>query len=291
MKRRSVLASMGAFTASGSLVMGSGAFTSAEVERDVNIDVVPDDEGFLGLLYPDAEGNAERNSVDIEGGGTDLLFATNQFGLDAEITSFSAEILGESCLSLDYEDDLPSSFTTGKGVQVQITEDCSGDCPEKTTVEISAEGGGFSVEAERTFDISCSDDVNQGECGSGSDTSNCLTITGPGDITGGNYDCITFDIQGNGNDTNGGGPGNSGSGVGNAEILIEDVQVTGSVCIQEAGTQDITIKNSTISGDVNIDIFGDVTIYLDNICVNGIINDNLQGNATLIDNGVSEDCD
>lgn len=281
MKRRNVLASMGAFTASGSLVLGSGAFTSAEVQRDVDIDIVGDPDAFLGLLYPDANGNAQRNGIDIADGGTDLFFATNQFGSDTEITSFSAEIPDESCLSLDYEDDLPSPFTTGVGVQVQITEDCGGDCPEKTTVEITAEGDGFSVEAERAFEIS--------SCPQAGGDTGCTIITKDGNDIDVETDVDDFEVESSGNGNNetwtlSGGVHNciKVDVEGNHEITLTDVCVQNDLTIADTGTPNLTIEHSSISGELDVDISGDASVnLLESVCVGDDVIGNVTGNASL----------
>ncbi|MUV86655.1 hypothetical protein GJ631_08765 [Natronomonas sp. CBA1123] len=166
MKRRSVLASMGAFTASGSLVMGSGAFTSAEVERDVNIDVVGDPYAFLGLRYPNEDGTYptedEPNATPPEtlnvtsGEEQDLFHATNQFA--GEITGFSLSVdeRGDEFDSIEVNEKPPDEFTPGEDAFVTVEIDCNGNATEEVVFGIEAEGEGFSVSAQRRFEISCS---------------------------------------------------------------------------------------------------------------------------------------
>lgn len=55
MKRRKFLLGSSAVLASGVLVSGSGAFSSTEVERGVTVEVVPDDEAYVG--YEAVPGN------------------------------------------------------------------------------------------------------------------------------------------------------------------------------------------------------------------------------------------
>lgn len=110
MKRRSVLASMGAFTASGSLVMGSGAFTSAEVERDVNVDVVGDENAFLGLVYDDIEAEEPPDSVATEVGPPRAVYEEtlvelrNQFSTDITVDDFVMAVETDDDVEVDFSD-------------------------------------------------------------------------------------------------------------------------------------------------------------------------------------------
>jgi hypothetical protein len=49
MKRRSLLAALGALSAGGAVVSGTGAFTSVSAERDVAVEVAADANAFLAL--------------------------------------------------------------------------------------------------------------------------------------------------------------------------------------------------------------------------------------------------
>jgi hypothetical protein len=176
MKRRSVLASMGAFTASGSLVMGSGAFTSAEVERDVDIDVVGDPYAFLGLRYPNEDGTYppedEPNGTPPEtlsvNGETNLFRATHNFATNDPIETFSVKPSDDSSIdeeNLDWEfwDDEEESDTFCSGCHANVMidiSDCNKGAKMNIEVEISAEGTGFSVSAEREFTIKCQNPSN-----------------------------------------------------------------------------------------------------------------------------------
>lgn len=107
MKRRSVLASMGAFTASGSLVIGSNAFTSAEVERNVNVDVVGDEDAFLGLVYDDIDIEEPPDSVRFGKGVYEetLVELRNQFSTDITVDDFVIEVESDDDVEVDFSDD------------------------------------------------------------------------------------------------------------------------------------------------------------------------------------------
>lgn len=50
MNRRKLLMAMGVTASGGALATGSGAFTSAEVDRTVAVDVAPDSQAYLSLV-------------------------------------------------------------------------------------------------------------------------------------------------------------------------------------------------------------------------------------------------
>ena len=51
MKRRDVLTSMGAATAAGSVLVGAGAYSRVEAQRGVTVEIVGDEDAYLGLQY------------------------------------------------------------------------------------------------------------------------------------------------------------------------------------------------------------------------------------------------
>ena len=55
MKRRDVLATMGAATAAGSVLVGAGAYTRVEAQRGVTVEIVGDEDAYLGLRYGDLD--------------------------------------------------------------------------------------------------------------------------------------------------------------------------------------------------------------------------------------------
>ena len=158
---------MGALTAAGSLVIGSGAFSKTEVERGIHVDVVGDPDAYLGIVYPSHGGEATPQPVAVESGErTNLFRAENQF--TEEITTFEADIVNgadafddislhesaddDVCIRTDEED-----FEVGSCVQVEVAAECDHERTgeEEITVEIYAKGDGFDVTAQRTFVVNC----------------------------------------------------------------------------------------------------------------------------------------
>ena len=165
---------MGAFAGTGSLVISSGAFSSAELDRDVDIDVVGDPDAYLGLGYPDASGDANPEPVTVASGEREDLFAAlNRF--TGEIKTFSADIVeGEDAfddVSLHEKEDETDcinpddeNFEVGTCVQVEVAAECGPNSGgrESILVEIRAEGDGFEVDTRREFEVTCEPSVGRG---------------------------------------------------------------------------------------------------------------------------------
>jgi|GEM_PF-2864058 len=157
MKRRSVLASMGAFTASGSLVMGSGAFTSAEVERNVTVTVVEDENAYVGLKYlrdVTVEANGSNNQSE------NVARITNQFTTSVTVTLETDGPL-EYQLNEDESDeevgggDNSAEIPTGTDAVFDAGVDCDQLDAGEPTVTITANGTGVYGELDRNVDVEC----------------------------------------------------------------------------------------------------------------------------------------
>jgi hypothetical protein len=182
MKRRSVLASMGAFTASGSLVMGSGAFTSAEAERDVDVDVVGDENAFLGLVYDDIEVEDPPDRVATEVGPPRAVYEEtlvellNQFSTDITVDEFTIEVETDDDVEVDFSDSPsdpedsdcePAGKPNGEGVPkgecLAVRADI--ECPPVRTeghsatvyFDVAVSGTGISAETteSREVEVEC----------------------------------------------------------------------------------------------------------------------------------------
>ena len=78
MKRRQLILMLGGSSA-GAMTIGSGAFSSAQMERGVNVSVVDDESAFVGYETPSDE------DVVSEGDKITLVEVRNRFGADQEI--------------------------------------------------------------------------------------------------------------------------------------------------------------------------------------------------------------
>lgn len=88
MKRREILLGLSAAVTGGSAIFGTGAFTASQVTRDVDMDVVSDSQGLVGLIPNDDvagvdEENGGQLSVDISDPGVNVN-SLYQFGYFTE---------------------------------------------------------------------------------------------------------------------------------------------------------------------------------------------------------------
>ncbi|UWG51842.1 DUF1102 family protein [Halalkaliarchaeum sp. AArc-CO] len=79
MKRRHLLAGMGTIAAGSATLVGSGAFTSVEAEREIEVSVVGDDAAFLALEAIDGDPNAEE-FVTVDGHTLRVHITENEIG-------------------------------------------------------------------------------------------------------------------------------------------------------------------------------------------------------------------
>ncbi|QLD86561.1 hypothetical protein HWV23_12755 [Natronomonas halophila] len=160
MKRRSVLASMGAFTASGSLVIGSNGFTSAEVERDVSVDVVGDEDAFLGLLYEDFAVEEPPNDVEPTTLRSDyeerLVELLNQFGVALTVDEFEIDVETDDGVEAELSH-VPDILDIGESGDVLVDIECSSVRLETETAtvyfDVAVSGTGVSIETTESRDI------------------------------------------------------------------------------------------------------------------------------------------
>lgn len=64
MNRRNVLVGLGTIVAGGGAALGTGAFSSVEAQRNVNVNVEGDGSGLLGLLSDDATYSQRSSTTD-----------------------------------------------------------------------------------------------------------------------------------------------------------------------------------------------------------------------------------
>jgi hypothetical protein len=160
MKRRNVLASMGAFTASGSLVIGSNGFTSTEVERDVDIDVVGDEDAFLGLIYEDFEVEEPPNNVEPTTLRADyeerLVELLNQVGVALTVDEFEIDVETDDGVEAELSH-VPDTLGIGESGDVLVDIECSSVRLETETAivsfDVAVSGTGVSIETTESRDV------------------------------------------------------------------------------------------------------------------------------------------
>jgi hypothetical protein len=161
MKRRELILLLGG-ASSGAMSVGTGAFSSVEAERNVEVDVVEDENAYLGLTRKDA---ADPVTV---GKATKVATVQNQFttSLNLSVTLKPSEhsvvtvTVGGHALNPGEE----VNFTLdspGDGVNISVT--CNE--PDKTSFELQfyGETGEASVDKVREFEINCKEPEDEEE--------------------------------------------------------------------------------------------------------------------------------
>ena len=147
MRRRHVLASMGAATAGASALVGTGAFSRVESQRDVTIEVVGDEDAYLGLRYGDLE--VECGQV------VTFVKITNQLKQSVKIDDVGFDEIDDIELSdpwfvrCETEEGEDEEFGSGEYLDV-------GRCVEVRVAVLECPPEGASVEVP--FDVEVSDD-------------------------------------------------------------------------------------------------------------------------------------
>lgn len=130
MKRRQFVLGLGAVTASGATLLGSGAFTSVRADRTISVETAQDSEAFLEL---DALGEPERSlagdTVEFEFPGPDEqdeddVNPQNPQGLGRDsVYRFASDVDGSNGL-------LQITNSGTQSVDVFAEQKTSGDVPE-----------------------------------------------------------------------------------------------------------------------------------------------------------------
>jgi hypothetical protein len=130
----------------------TGGLSSASAERSVSVDVVPDDEAFLGIDKHDQTvyGSSDDQNSQFEEQVT-LLTVTNRFPSD--LTTVSATVTGSLIESESVE--TPDRLDIGAHGSVTATVDCDGDGQTAVTVDIVASNSVVTVELTRHVTIEC----------------------------------------------------------------------------------------------------------------------------------------
>ena len=143
MKRRNVLASMGAITAGGSALVGAGAYTRVEAQRGVTVEVVGDEEAYLGLRYRD---------LDVECGDVvTFVTITNQLKRPVSIDEVGFDDVDDVALSE------PWFVRCGNDAAFEATDKLEvGECVQVRVEILDCPVDPVSVEVP--FDVEVSDD-------------------------------------------------------------------------------------------------------------------------------------
>ena len=172
MKRRHAILLLGG-ASSGAMSIGTGAFSSVEADRGVSVNVVKDENAYLGL-----DDNA----------GTGFVRITNQFAGDLDLSVTATLASGSGTVGVDAEDgditikievesdedETDDGSSTSRvdiviptGEAADVTGDCKGSGEQTLDVTFSGSVSdtGTTVNKSQTFTVKC-DQTNSGSTGS-----------------------------------------------------------------------------------------------------------------------------
>jgi hypothetical protein len=149
MKRRHLILLLGGVS-SGAMSVGTGAFSSVEADRGVSVNVVDDEDAYLGLEV--------ENRIATVGRRAEVVEITNSFAADLSL-NVTVDETNEVVESVAVGDEGPGDefaldLAPGESEPVSIT--CGQVESASFTLDFSGETDGASVEKTRTFDeIDC----------------------------------------------------------------------------------------------------------------------------------------
>jgi len=151
MKRRHAILLLGGASA-GAMSVGTGAFSSVEADRGVEVSVVDDDEAYLGLEVTNRIATVDRRA--------DVVQITNSFtdqlSLDVSVVTTNQVVDAVAVADNDYGDGDEFSLALGPGDGEPIAIKCGEPGEASFTLEFDGAVDGTSVELTRTFDeIDC----------------------------------------------------------------------------------------------------------------------------------------
>ena len=165
--RRSVLIGLGGLVAGGGALLGTGAFTTVEAERTVNVQTAGDASAFLGLT-PARDGDEFVSETD----------GTIQIDLDG--TDADADGLNQNA---------KTTFRNLVTVSNNGTQEVN-----SLTLTMAVSGGSGNVNANDTFEFTVSPDDGNDNQDTVSNGSNILTGSNDISSTLGSGDSINFGI-------------------------------------------------------------------------------------------------
>jgi len=254
MKRRHFILLLGG-ASSGALGIGTGAFSSVEADRGVEVNVVEDENAYLGLKRLPA-----ADSVTV-GDETDVVKITNQFadGLDLSViideqgggideieVEDPVEIVDEADEDESDGEDLPT------GIKAHVSVKCDSPGDTSFTLTFSGHAGGASVDKTRTFSIHCDPEEND-ETATGSDVTDSITGV---KFNGGSEKIRILTTE-----NNGGGGGTDGNV--KAKLYCED----GGDVSSSDGYEEVPVNEDLRIGDFDDD---DLTGSIVGVEIDGI---------------------
>jgi len=147
---------------SGSLLIGSGAFSSAQADRSVNVSVVDDETAFVGYHASDRTVPADKN----DDGTVDLVTVENRFGENVKLTivDVDIEVSSQNSSEVDIDDIEGEGETFDDSAVIRGAVSCSGNGEaSRVAVTVTVEASNISAQLfgdTREFEISCIEPVS-----------------------------------------------------------------------------------------------------------------------------------
>jgi len=206
MKRRHAILLLGG-ASSGAMSVGSGAFSSVNAERGIDVTVVEDENAYLGLQQVKETVPVDNNRVSVESAEydpNDVVKIQNQFSNRLNLTvtvQSTGGIVDEDSIEIDGEsandDKSPNEIEVGHEVFIGINCDRSGE--GWVELYFDGEAGGSTVEMTRSFDVSCLDVEFNGANANTNANANANTNNGGGTVhISGFSDTDALDVKVNG---------------------------------------------------------------------------------------------
>lgn len=205
MKRRHLILMLGGTSASA-LTLGNGAFNSANAKRDVNVEVVPDDEAMIGYeVREDVEGDLSESGFPefvVTAGENEertLVRVTNRLGENATIEIVDVEVTTQSdeepdVINVEWDE---GPFGPGETADIRGSVACEEVGSDVVELTVTVEGTSvtatlFGDTGTRQFMVRCeslpdltSDFLSQGK----------VTFNGLGQVELKHDDDGTVDVQ------------------------------------------------------------------------------------------------
>ncbi|WP_138005342.1 hypothetical protein [Halalkalirubrum salinum] len=132
------------------VVSGTGGYSTAAADRSVDIDVVSDENAFLGI---------ERNVVEVDNATVEVLTVRNQFPVEMTVNIDTEQTENES-FDVEIEAD-EFTLAPGETREIEPTVNCNDTSAGTTanntevTIDISGTAPGSNVELLRSVEVSC----------------------------------------------------------------------------------------------------------------------------------------
>ncbi|PSP91277.1 hypothetical protein BRC87_03600 [Halobacteriales archaeon QS_4_66_20] len=164
MNRRTFLLGSAATLTGSGLLVGARGYSRVESQREVAVDVVGDEDAYLGIVYPESVEFGCETTVEIG--------LRNQTKIPLDRVDVDARVRGDG-VTVDGVD-VPDSIELGEEEVVDVTLSCDGAAGSEPTLafDVSVAGEDTSIETERSrvieLDCECTREKSAWAYGDGS---------------------------------------------------------------------------------------------------------------------------